>query len=207
MLFLFLIIRLISASFTIIRGLGHGYPPLRLVAVGGVSGTGVAATHELRTVGTVLWKGDIVLVVLKLYIKMPNLIWMSNKIEICLKNIVGYDLVLSDCTLIDENDEVIGSSFFDKNNSKSGFLKNLIKNSYLGCCMVINRSILDKFFKIYILIIPFIAFLFVIAPYFYKILFPEYTDSVFFFRSSGRKGETYYRLNPLPSESGKQSVI
>ena len=45
-----------------------------------------------------------------------------------------------------------------------------------------KRSIVGKFLKIYALIVPFIVFLFIIAPYFYEILFPEYTDSIFFFR-------------------------
>ena len=69
-------------------------------------------------------------------------IWSANKVEICLKKIKGYDLLVSDCSLIDEDDRQIADSFFDINNSNKGFIKNLIKNSYLGCCMAFNRRIL-----------------------------------------------------------------
>jgi len=70
-------------------------------------------------------------------------IWMVDKEKICSEKIIGYDLLVSDCVLIDEIDTVIGDSFYKINNSKSGFINNLVKNSYLGCCMVFNRRILD----------------------------------------------------------------
>ena len=70
-------------------------------------------------------------------------IWMTNKVELSLKELDGFDLVVSDCTLINENDLQIADSFYAINNSKKGLINNLIKNSYLGCCMVFNRKILD----------------------------------------------------------------
>jgi len=70
-------------------------------------------------------------------------IWMANKVETCLERIVGYDVLVSDCTIIDENDAQLQSSFYEINHSKKGFANNFIKNSYLGCCMLLNRSILD----------------------------------------------------------------
>jgi len=70
-------------------------------------------------------------------------IWMPDKVEICLEKIKGYDLLVSDCVLIDENDTQIADSFFAINNSKQGFIRNFIKNSYLGCCIVFNRGVLN----------------------------------------------------------------
>jgi glycosyltransferase involved in cell wall biosynthesis len=72
-------------------------------------------------------------------------LWMPGKVNIIMSYLRSYDLVLHDCEIIDENDFLLYSSFFDLNHSKRGFLKNLIKNSYIGCCMAFNRSIM-KFF-------------------------------------------------------------
>lgn len=70
-------------------------------------------------------------------------IWMENKVEINIREIAGYDVIVSDCTLIDENDLQTADSFYRINGSKMGFINNLIKNSYLGCCMLVTRSMLD----------------------------------------------------------------
>lgn len=71
-------------------------------------------------------------------------IWMPNKVEVIKKFLKNYDLVLSDARIIDDNGNIIDDSFFKINGSKRGFLKNIIKNSYLGCTMAFNRKILEK---------------------------------------------------------------
>ncbi len=70
-------------------------------------------------------------------------IWCDNKIEICLQDFEnGYDLILSDCTMFDsETNAIFNDSFFVFNNSKKGIIKNIIKNSYIGCCMAFNRRV------------------------------------------------------------------
>ncbi len=52
--------------------------------------------------------------------------------------------MISDATIIDSDGEILENSFYKKNNSKKGFLRNLIHNSYLGCTMAFNRKILNK---------------------------------------------------------------
>ena len=71
-------------------------------------------------------------------------VWENNKIETIKKYMQGYDLVLSDAYIIDEHGAVIQESFYKLNGSKSGFVKNIVKNSYLGCTMAFNRKILLK---------------------------------------------------------------
>lgn len=71
-------------------------------------------------------------------------IWMPQKIQILKKYLNNYDLVLSDAIVVDENKKVIYESFYNLNFSQKGFVKNLFKNSYLGCTMAFNRKILDK---------------------------------------------------------------
>lgn len=46
--------------------------------------------------------------------------------------------------LVDEKRNVISESFFEVNKSGKGFLRNLISNSYMGCCMGFRREVLAK---------------------------------------------------------------
>lgn len=70
-------------------------------------------------------------------------IWYPNKVKTILDHMKTYDLVVSDCQLIDEDNKVLADSFFDLIHSGPGFIKNWIKNTYLGCCMAFNRKVLD----------------------------------------------------------------
>lgn len=71
-------------------------------------------------------------------------IWKSNKIETIKKYMQDANLVLSDADIIDENSNVLQESFYKLNGSKNGLIKNIIKNSYLGCTMAFDRKILEK---------------------------------------------------------------
>lgn len=70
-------------------------------------------------------------------------IWQPNKVSRTLFYLESYDLVVSDCSIIDEKNNIICQSFFDKHNSGPGFWKNIAKNAYLGCCMAFNKDVLD----------------------------------------------------------------
>ena len=70
--------------------------------------------------------------------------WMPDKIVRMMKYLDKYDCVVSDAVVVDNEDNVINDSFFKLRNSKTGKWHNLMKNSYLGCCMAFNRYILDK---------------------------------------------------------------
>ncbi len=56
----------------------------------------------------------------------------------------SYDLVVCDCRLIDEKDNVLNESFYGQNHSQYGLVKNLLKNSFVGCCMAFQRNVLEK---------------------------------------------------------------
>lgn len=71
-------------------------------------------------------------------------LWHPNKISILLPLLHLHDLVLSDCKIIDDDDNIINPSFYALRRSGPGIFKNLYKNSYLGCCMAFRRSLLDK---------------------------------------------------------------
>lgn len=69
-------------------------------------------------------------------------IWESGRVENLLKILQVYDLVLTDCYVVDNNLNIVHDSFFNVRNSKRGFWRNLLKNSYVGCCMAFRVDIL-----------------------------------------------------------------
>lgn len=72
-------------------------------------------------------------------------IWAANKIEVCLQALIKNDVVLHDCSIVDKYGKLIEVSYFKYNSSKPGILKNIIKNSYLGCCMAFNKKMMRFF--------------------------------------------------------------
>jgi glycosyltransferase involved in cell wall biosynthesis len=70
-------------------------------------------------------------------------IWLANKVDKMKEALNKYDLVMSDCQVIDEEERVKEISCYRLNRSGKGVLKNLLKNSYMGCCMAF-RSHLKK---------------------------------------------------------------
>lgn len=78
-------------------------------------------------------------------------IWKDNKIERVLNEFEtnNVSVVIHDAEVIDENLKVIIPSFFKHRNSGKGIIKNIYKNTYIGCCMAFNSDL-----KKYILPIP-----------------------------------------------------
>ena len=72
-------------------------------------------------------------------------VWLKGKRDAVVKEIEnGADVVLHDAMMTDKDLNVINPSFFQENGSQPGFLKNFIKNSYMGCCMAVKRDFLNK---------------------------------------------------------------
>lgn len=71
-------------------------------------------------------------------------VWVAGKVEKTLQHLADADLVLSDCQMVDYQLNPIKDSFFSDNNSRKGLVKNLIRNSYMGCCMAFKRKLLDR---------------------------------------------------------------
>jgi glycosyltransferase involved in cell wall biosynthesis len=70
-------------------------------------------------------------------------IWHSDKVKIVLGHLKNHNLIITDCDLIDEDNNVLASSFFAIANSGKGFFKNFIQNTYLGCCMAFDKKLLN----------------------------------------------------------------
>ena len=68
-------------------------------------------------------------------------VWLPGKVKKMSQALKSHDLVVSDCHLVDDRLSLKISSFYSLNKSRKGFFKNLIKNSYMGCCMAFNRKL------------------------------------------------------------------
>lgn len=72
-------------------------------------------------------------------------LWTPNKILKSLKILQkGYMLVMSDCQFINDDSETTAETFFKLRPPKKGLLSNLLKNSFMGCCMAFQRPVLEK---------------------------------------------------------------
>ncbi len=77
-------------------------------------------------------------------------IWAKNKISkvlTCFKE-TNCTCVIHDTRVIDNKQNTIIPSFFEFRNSKAGVIHNIIKNSYIGCCMAFRRELLDEILPI-----------------------------------------------------------
>lgn len=68
-------------------------------------------------------------------------VWLPEKVEKMRNSLQHYDLVMSDCQLVDYALQLKKNSFYDLNHSGKGLFKNLIRNSYMGCCMAFNLKL------------------------------------------------------------------
>lgn len=78
-------------------------------------------------------------------------IWVDNKVDKVLEVLTrdGTTLVVHDAQVFDSsNDKILYESFFKYRNSGSGILKNIYKNTYIGCCMAFSSQIKEKILPI-----------------------------------------------------------
>jgi glycosyltransferase involved in cell wall biosynthesis len=81
-------------------------------------------------------KGDII------FFADQDDIWHPNKVVKVVESLSNFSLVLHDCIIINEINEIIHNSYFQKNRSKKGIVYNFVNSSYLGCCMAFKRELL-----------------------------------------------------------------
>lgn len=72
-------------------------------------------------------------------------IWEPNKVEVVLKTFEENNcaVVVHDAEVFNEKNEVTIPSFMEFRGSKNGAFKNIVKNSYIGCCMAFKRELLE----------------------------------------------------------------
>lgn len=70
-------------------------------------------------------------------------IWDKDKVKIMLSYLSRFSLVISNCSIIDKDGNLIREAYFNNEVCKTGVLRNLIHNNYLGCCMAFRKEVLD----------------------------------------------------------------
>ena len=72
-------------------------------------------------------------------------IWMPDKVEQVRKafEASGAALIVHDARIVDEQLQLLSPSYFALRKSGPGTLKNIYKNSYMGCCMAVEAQVLD----------------------------------------------------------------
>ncbi len=84
-------------------------------------------------------KGD------KIFLCDQDDIWLPDKVKRVMEAFdEGYDLVLHNAYVTDGNLNITDYSFFEKRGSKKGVIRNIFKNSYMGCCMAFDRKLLKN---------------------------------------------------------------
>ncbi|MBS1507154.1 MAG: glycosyltransferase family 2 protein [Bacteroidetes bacterium] len=68
-------------------------------------------------------------------------VWHPEKINKMKVSLQTHDLVVCDCSLVDNERNIKVDSFFEFNQVRSGLVRNLIRNSFVGCCMAFKRNL------------------------------------------------------------------
>jgi glycosyltransferase involved in cell wall biosynthesis len=71
-------------------------------------------------------------------------VWDLRKIEKMIFELQRCDVVICDCAISDDQLNIHAPSFFLNNRSRKGLMKNLYRNSYMGCCMAFRKEVLTK---------------------------------------------------------------
>jgi len=85
-------------------------------------------------------KGDII------FLSDQDDVWLPNKVDIFKFYFeqTKSNLIVSDCIVVDHNLKEIRNSFYHyTRKSGHGLIKNFVRNSYLGCCMAFNRTVVE----------------------------------------------------------------
>ena len=72
-------------------------------------------------------------------------VWLRGKVEACTAALEDPDvwLVLHDAHVTNKERLPLRDSFFEWHGSQPGFRENLVRNSFMGCCMAFRRELLD----------------------------------------------------------------
>ncbi|MDY0402703.1 glycosyltransferase family 2 protein [Sulfurovum sp.] len=75
-------------------------------------------------------------------------IWVENKLEVLVKNIGGFSLIHSACSLIDESSKEISPLWIKQDDFRHSFPKFIFGNTVTGCTVLLKRELLKNAFPI-----------------------------------------------------------
>jgi glycosyltransferase involved in cell wall biosynthesis len=76
-------------------------------------------------------------------------VWCQGKVVKMIQILQNVDLIVTNAVMVDEYGNEMTKSYFEVNNTKPGFIRNIINPSYLGCAMAFKKEV-----KSYILPFP-----------------------------------------------------
>lgn len=75
-------------------------------------------------------------------------VWYQNKVSTVLSAFQKYNCIAiaHDAVVVNSEGETIIKSFFEYRRVRTGFVKNIIRNTYHGCCMAFKSELKEKLF-------------------------------------------------------------
>lgn len=71
-------------------------------------------------------------------------VWLPGKVEAVMNEIKnGAKLVLHDASITDADLQITSPSCFEVHGANASFARNLLKNTFVGCCMAFTKDLLD----------------------------------------------------------------
>lgn len=81
----------------------------------------------------------------KIFLCDQDDVWLPDKVKLVMREFdKGADLVIHNAYVTDRRLKITDYSFFELRGSRKGLVRNIIKNSYMGCCMAFDRKMLKK---------------------------------------------------------------
>lgn len=121
-----------SPDDTVERAISLGHP-IRLVGTARVGGVVANFERVLRAAS-----GDGVLLC------DQDDVWLPGRLDAIRAALMSHQLVLINGEVVDEHLQRRGQTIFEAVGSRSGFWSNLLKNSFIGCCMAFRRELLER---------------------------------------------------------------
>ena len=75
-------------------------------------------------------------------------VWLPNKVETVINALQNANFVHSDAVIVDDKLNVIVESHDAEYKVTRGFIPNLLRSRYLGCCMAFDRKVLESLFPV-----------------------------------------------------------
>jgi len=68
-------------------------------------------------------------------------IWLPGRVALIVNELSKCDLTMTDALIVDEELNYTGRTLFQILGANTGFISNLIRNKFVGCCMAFNKAI------------------------------------------------------------------
>ena len=75
-------------------------------------------------------------------------IWCEDKVNVVSRELENVDCVLHNAQLIDSNNNSLNSDLFSIYRTRTGYFNNLMRNTFVGCCMAFKKDLLSAILPI-----------------------------------------------------------